>query len=260
MITEKKLKNGFLDEELVLEVNKIRNKNKELYLIIEKINSLLYEIENNYEKDDGTNVELYVFTTFSQIHISIQSYIILLERGLYDDAQIVLRSTYDKLFKCLYVLENDKALDILDQDNVNSQLTLYKYILNNKLFDYVPEEKLKVGIQELEKRRKLKDNGKIIKCPDNKDISEKLNLPETYIHYKILSHYTHNSVFVINSKLIETDAGYLINQNIQHGNFKDEVIKAIICLGYIISPICDYLGLENIKKEFDNEVKNLLKL
>ena len=260
MIVEKILKNGFLDNELNLEVSKIRNENDNLYSSIEKINFLLYEIEKNFEKDNCINVELYVFTTFSQIHTSFQSYILLLERGLYDDSQIVLRSIYDKVFTILYVLDNKERISEIDQDDVNKQISLCNYILDNELFEYMPKERLRKEIKELEKSRMIKENGKYIRIPDNRTISEILDLKELYLHYKLLSQYTHNSIYVVEEKIIKTKKGVLINQNIKHGDFKDEIAKIIFPLKYIIDPICDYLGLKKLKEDFEYEKEKIVKI
>ena len=257
---KKELADGFLDKDLIFEVDKIRNDNKKLYDIIKKINITFYSLEMHFEKSNPSNVDLYVFTTFSQIHISFQSCVLLLERGLYEDFQIILRSIYDKIFKCLYVLEDKNNLEVLYQDNVGNQISLNKYISECELYSYIPKDKLMKVTAELEKEVKLNKNGKKIKMPDNRMICNQLGIKEAYIHYKLLSNYTHCSISVIDSKLIEDEYGLLINQGINHGDFYDEISKLILCLNYIVKPICNYLKLDDINNSFEKLLEELIKM
>ena len=64
MYQEKRLLNGFLDNDLQLEVKRMRTEHGDIYKIIEKINKLFYGIEENYEKVKPTNVDVYIRTLF----------------------------------------------------------------------------------------------------------------------------------------------------------------------------------------------------
>lgn len=259
MYQEKRLLNGFLDEDLQLEVKQIRKENSNLYKVIEKINKLFYSIEENYEKNNPSNVDVYVRTTFSQIHMSSQSYIILLERGLYDDSQVILRSMYDKVIKCLYAIKNN-SIEILIQDSIKRKKSLYDFIDKNEMYNYVPKEKLYELKNEILKKQKKNKNGKPIKTPQIIETFSDLGIKEAYIHYSLLSSYVHNSIGVIGSKVVEKDSEILINQNVDHGDFRNEVVKMYLCMQYIVSPICEYLNLKNQKLEFDKLIEELLKL
>ena len=111
MKEEIELKNGFLDYDLNIEVNRKREKNKDAYRVAEEFNLLMYEIERKLKKDNATNRDLYVFTVFNQIHISSQTYIILIERGLYADEQIILRSIYEKILNLKIVIVDENYLN-----------------------------------------------------------------------------------------------------------------------------------------------------
>ncbi len=259
MYQEKKLLNGFLDDDLQLEVKRMRKENCDLYNVIEKINKLFYSIEEEYEKTRPTDVDLYIRTTFSQIHMSSQSYIILLERGLYDDSQVILRSMYDKVIKCLYAIKNN-SIEILIQDSIKRKNSLYDFIDKNEMYNYVPKEKLYELKNEILKEQKKDENGKPVKIPQIIETFRDLGIKEAYIHYCLLSSYVHNSIGVIGSKVVEKDLDILINQNIDHGDFKNEVVKMYLCIQYIVGPICDYLNLKGQKLEFDSLIKRLIKL
>lgn len=259
MYQEKKLINGFLDDDLQLEVKRMRKENRDLYNIIEKINKLFYCIEENYEKTRPTDVDVYIRTTFSQIHMSSQSYVILLESGLYDDSQVILRSMYDKVIKCLYAIKNN-SIEILIQDSIKRRKKLYDFIDKNEIYNYVPKDKLSELKKEIEKEQKKDENGKPVKIPQIIETFSDLGIKEAYIHYSLLSSYVHNSIGVVGSKVIEDDIDILINQNIDHGDFKNEIIKMYLCIQYIVDPICDYLNLSKQKMEFDKLINELMKL
>ena len=91
-------------------------------------------------------------------------------------------------------------------------------------------------------------------------ICNQLGIKEAYIHYKLLSNYTHCSISVIDSKLIEDEYGLLINQGINHGDFYDEISKLILCLNYIVKPICNYLKLDDINNSFEKLLEELIKM
>lgn len=78
--------------------------------------------------------------------------------------------------------------------------------------------------------------------------------------YNLLSSYVHNSIGVVGSKVIEKDLDILINQNVNHGDFRNEIVKMYLCIQYIVDPICKYLKLRKQKQEFDNLIEELLNL
>lgn len=259
MYKKKRLLNGFLDDDLKLEVSRMRKEYDDLYKIIEKMNKLFYSIEENYEKTKPTDVDVYVRTTFSQIHMSSQSYIILLERGLYDDSQVILRSMYDKVIKCLYAINNN-SIEVITQESIKRKISLFNFIDKNEMYDYISKEKLYKYKRKMEKEQKKDERGRPIKISKLIETISDLGIKEAYIHYSLLSEYVHNSIGVVGNKVIEDGIDILINQNIDHGNFKNEILKMYLCMQYVVGSICNYLKLEDSKQEFDKLIEELLKL
>ena len=112
-----KLKFGFLDKNVKKLVKQVRKKHPLTYEVIFSYNSLASEIEKNFVKENPTNIDIYVFTVFNQIHTTFQSGIILTERGLCSDALILLRTMYESLFKMKYVIKDDNHInDIINDD------------------------------------------------------------------------------------------------------------------------------------------------
>ncbi len=251
----KELKNGFLDKDILFEMGKIQNEHKELYNVLKEINHLFYRIEKNYEIVNPTDVDLYVRTVFSQLHISFQTYIILLEIGLYDDSQVILRSMYDKISKCIYAIGNNDVKG-LENQSIEKTLLLYEYIYDTKLYEYLPKDNLQIYTDLL--KNKKKENGENNRVPRIATIFKNSSIPEAYIHYSLLSSYVHNAISVVSSKIIEDDLGITINQNIDHGDFKNEIGKMVICMQYVVDPVCKFLKLEKENICFKELVNKML--
>ena len=98
------LDNGFLDERLDGCVKNFRKENSKYYNIVFKFNKLAYDIENYLTISNPSTADLFIFATFIQIHKSFQSFITLMERGMLDESQIILRNMYEKLFKMKFVI------------------------------------------------------------------------------------------------------------------------------------------------------------
>ena len=115
---KKALRNGFIGDDIQIEVLRIKNDFKELYNLIKKYNSILYDISEKFENKNITNADAYLFVTFTQLHKSFQSFVILLEYGLYDDSQILLRSFYDKMISFLYIINYPDEIVSINQSDL----------------------------------------------------------------------------------------------------------------------------------------------
>lgn len=255
-----KFENGFLDNKIQNLVDNRRNFFKDEYSILERYNKLCYKLEQNFEMQNVLKTEIILFTIFSQIHKSFQSFIILIERGLYDDSQIILRSIYDKIFDLLLLLNNPKNYIFLDHDYIDKTIKKLKYIKKYHLYEYMKEDIVDERLTYYNNVIKKQKNGKILSKLDNSSICNKNRANELYLHYKILSEYTHNSVFVVENNIIKNGDEVIINQNFNFGNFLDETVKVIGCIDYVINKLCDYLCLKELKKEFSNLTDELVKL
>lgn len=133
------LKNGLLDNNIDVIINKKRKEFDKLYQIIFELNDLFLQIINNniinsfsYDKD------IYIYTTLFEIHSSFQSIIILLERGLENNAEILLRSLFEKKFKLFAVIKNDINYKlIIKEKNKEENISTRKWAkYANLLEDY----------------------------------------------------------------------------------------------------------------------------
>ena len=111
MIKEKVLENGYLDDDYKIMIERIIKENRKIFEILYKYNKFLYKIQsefNNYTMNLETN---YHFSMFIQIHKLYQSAIIMIEYGLLESFETILRNILDILLVWLlfyYILKNIK--------------------------------------------------------------------------------------------------------------------------------------------------------
>lgn len=239
MIEEIRCENDFLSYDLNLEVNRKRKENADAYKLAEEFNLLMYEIEKNLKKENATNRDLYIFTVFEQIHISSQTYVILVERGLYSDAQIILRSIYEKILNLKIVIVDEEYLSRILKDTLCESLSTFKKIKKDEIFELIPENIVDEKIDEYEHAIKKMDK---IKLPMNfSDVADKVNMKRQYIYYKLLSKYTHNDLGVLTQQLIFEEDGIIINGNQIEQNISNEILRFIECSEYTIRAVSQYL-------------------
>lgn len=245
--SEIELKNGFLDYDLNVEVNRRRQESKDAYKVAEEFNLLMYEIEKNFKKEEATNRDLYVFTVFNQIHISSQTYILLIERGLYCDAQIILRAIYEKILNLKIVIEDEEYLNRILKDTLCQSFSTLKKIKENQIFELIPENVVDKRMDEYKNAIEKMDS---IKLPMNlSDVADKVDMKRQYIYYKLLNEYTHNDLGALMQQLIFKEEGIIINGNQIEQKMSDEILRFIECSEYVIRAISQYMkNFEHINK------------
>lgn len=248
MQTEQKLKNGFLDECLNLDVHTLRENNKDAYSLVNELNDLMYKIENEFVNKNCDNRGVYIVTVFNQIHISCQTYIILVERGLYCDSQVVLRAIYEKIFNLIKVIKDEKYINRLLKKSINENLSALKSIEKYRAYEIINEKTTK---EQLEEYEKLYDAMNDIKNPhDNAKLAEELGLERQYIYYKLLSKYTHAELTILMQQLIFKEKGIIVNgSQVYKGKIPDEILRFVECVELIVKAMDGYLGKISYFKE-----------
>lgn len=257
MSQEEILKNGFLDEKLELSVKDLRFAHKDAYHMASELNELMYEIEQEFIGKESTSIELYIYTVFSQIHNSCQTYILLVERGLYADSQIILRSIYEKIFKLMIVIEDEGYLKRFLKDSLKQGISTLNRIKSKKLFKLISEDIVDSRIKEFTDALNQMNE---VKLPsDLGKISEMIKMDMQYIYYKLLSEYTHNDLVVSMKHLIFEDEGVIINgSQIYEGKIPEEILRYTECVEYAVKALSNYLNkpnyynkLQNIQEKYD---------
>ena len=245
------IKNGCIDNNMNLVVSDYRNKNKKIYDFIFKLDNYLNRLEENLKIKDPKDYDAYIIITFIQIHNSYQSIIALIERGMFDDSQIIMRSLFDKMIKCLYVLNDNKNFEIIKQDDINQTINTFRFAINHKYL--FPNESISLFnsyIINLEGKIKH-NNGKKITSKSNKLICDELGIPELYFAYKHLSGYTHNQLFVPGKKMIINKKVISVKSNLDYpDDLYYEFSLVLQTLSYIIISLCKYISNKELEDEF----------
>lgn len=152
MIVRKNFKDNFLDTNIKKFVKQVRKKYSLIFKAIFSFNNLSKDIEKHFVKENVKDVDIYVFTIFNKIHNIFQSAVLLTERGLCNDALILLRTMYESIFKMKYAIKEEKNLDIIINDELLKQKGILKKIKKYKLFEYMEEEDIVIKLKEIEEK------------------------------------------------------------------------------------------------------------
>ncbi|MBO6195196.1 MAG: hypothetical protein J6O56_02475 [Bacilli bacterium] len=257
------LKNGYIDDKMQLHVDNFRKNNKYIYNILNQINDLSYKIANSSIANSNDLKGVYILTKFHQIHLSYQSFIILYERGLYEDSKVILRSLYDKIIDIMFVAKNNENIYQVLFNEIKEKESLCKYIEDNKLYKYLSKKKIKEAKEEFENQiNDLKDKtNESLKRYSFKNKCKDINNKELYLHYRYNSIYTHNSIQVQENRIIRNKKDYIIDNNLKFANITDEIAFLIGIYKYAIKTICEYLENNDYYNKFiliESDFCNLL--
>ncbi len=197
------IKNGSLDLNMNLVIDNYRKENEVLFNFIMEVDNYLFNLERELKKTNPKDIDAYIIASFVQIHTSYQSLIILLERGLYDDSQIILRSLFEKIIKCLFVIDDGTNINYLKQETNKNQKNLLEFIIKNKeLFNESFVNDCSEKAKELKKIIIKNSKGKALKKITIMEMCQKLRKNEMYFIYKFLCSYTHNDLSIVANKII----------------------------------------------------------
>ena len=127
------MKNGeplekyFLDDKMDLLVKKIRNQNSTDYNIIYTLLDFSYKILQEFSDKDHDEFGIYLYSTYMQFIKYWQAYFILIERGLPEAAQSLLRSIHEFAFRiCASCIDHSIIEDFTAEALYNKQGILNK--------------------------------------------------------------------------------------------------------------------------------------
>lgn len=128
--------NGFLAQEYINIINKIKTTYKDWFLLIEEVNKLVYDMYNDISVKNDDEIGLYLVTSFCKVHKSFQSCSILYSYGLEDEVLIIFRimleslfiassikidnSNFDKLIKNQDIEDTQKLNDLIDRGAISN--------------------------------------------------------------------------------------------------------------------------------------------
>lgn len=256
------LDNGFLDERLDGCVKNFRKENSKYYNIVFKFNKLAYDIENYLTISNPSTADLFIFATFIQIHKSFQSFITLMERGMLDESQIILRNMYEKLFKMKFVIEDKDNFKYLYQEHYINSKSLYNYIKQENLYSFMSKSKVKKGLDKINNELKSYCGTKDIKSLKTFEIVNKINMKKEYVFYKVLCNNVHFDLSTLENVISEKGNNIFIDSGLKFNDILWEVAKSLDCFSCSIENFIDYMKLDNFKDGFSdcyNEFENMIK-
>lgn len=191
------IENGFLDEKHNDLININKKNNYELFELLFDFNKLLYKVLNNFNGMKKNNEIDYIVPAFAKLIKLYQSCVILIEYGMPDVSESLLRSIYDLKIQMLYVLENDTNYKRLIKSLFSNELNKLDNIDKYSLYDFMPKEMVD---SYREKWQTTYEELNQIKCaPKTKQMCEELGLEQDYLFYSILCNDSHQSCDVIYS-------------------------------------------------------------
>lgn len=255
------LEKGYLDENLNIEIKRLKDTYVKEYELINEFNQMAYNIEKYFTKDNANEKDLYIFTSFSQIHNSFQACVILLERGLFENCQIILRNIYDNIFKVKMLIIDEEYIKDLYQSYLKETKKTLQVIKDNHFFDIFPSDKLDIAMLDFQNRILKDDNNKPINCLSTKEVANKIGMNRQYVYYRILSSYTHSDIKTIDDRIEQKENGFIISGTLNHGNFKEETSKLVESLSLLYDDIINYLNndeLNNLYNSFNKKIEEIL--
>lgn len=262
MMKKQILSDGFLDNNMYDHVNNFRIQYKSEYEIILEFNRYMFKLIDKLLYKGSSQQNLFIIASIVEMHKFYQSSVILLERGLPECANSLIRTMLDLLIKIIEVVRNKGSVDTLLLNADYESLNIIDYLYNNKTFGMISEKHL----IEMINNKKAQINGKKNPRLKTKELAEKNKVMDMYMLFRLESDYTHLSTDVIGRIIKTNDKGYYIDENLILDNFKMDVALSIsiICkmIEYIINEYEEDLELKNLYKElsskFEKQFKNLL--
>lgn len=241
------IENGFLDNKHKDLIKKHIKANQELFDLLYGYNRLLYKLLYSFDGMKKNNEIDYIVPAFAKITKLYQSCIILIEYGIPDISESLLRSIYDLKFQMLYVWKSDINYQRLIKNMFNKEINKLNYIDKTKSYTNISKT-------DVENFRKLwkstNEQLKNISCaPDTKQMCEELGIENEYILYTMLCNDSHQSCDVIYSLNKEKGIDILPNYN--------AIYKVAFRLIEIINPIISNI-VEKYAKQFTDEYEELI--
>ncbi len=259
--------NGFLGRDVWILTEKIRNDHKALFELCYEINRFAEKTKFEFTPRPENCQELISSCLFIRILEGVQAAIILIERGLDTDAQVLIRgvlealvllklSVTDKKFSFEYLNYNDYCrLNLLKQAHKSSKdgvlVAIRKHITKNDI------ENLEKGLRD-----KGFDPDKFWKNFRPKKLFKKAGMFELYNSvYYVLSDFAHTNPFAL-ERYVEVDKNGKLCQ-LNHGPCDDCAKMNLTAAGEFtlsaISAMCELFKIDK-EKEINELHRRLCKI
>ena len=170
----------------------------------------------------------YHFSMFIQIHKLYQSAIIMIQYGLLESFESILRNILESAVNILYSLIDNKNIMILELDSINENLKKLNYIDDKKIFDVISKEKVDEYRKQKEEERAniIKEIGDA-KKPKTMDLFRTINFEKEYLYYKCLCDYTHMNSNIAERIIKQETEGFIFNGGPHYLDINNESARLI---------------------------------
>ena len=252
-VEKENLEDGYLDLKINKYIKGFREKYKNEYNCIKKVNMFFQKIQMELTKKGVTQQNTFIMASLSQLQKSYESSILLFERGLRESGNALIRTILDLSFKIIEVIRNEDFVEDLLLEEQYESLALLNDIETNKIFDMISEQQVK------EYKKIVETNINHREKPKTKTIylANKNKLNREYILYRLQCDYVHQSTGIIGSIIKRTSKGdYYIDGDLQLKNFKSSIAWLLSITTISIKVILEeYIKKEELIKEFNEIVK-----
>lgn len=107
------LSDGFLDKNMYNHVNNFRIQYKSEYEIITDFNQYMFKLIDKLLHKESSQQNLFIIASIVEMHKFYKSSVILLERGLPECANSLIRTMIDLLIKIIKVIRNKESVNNL---------------------------------------------------------------------------------------------------------------------------------------------------
>ena len=253
------MKNGeplekyFLDDKMDLLVKKIRNQNSTDYNIIYTLLDFSYKIFQEFSDKDHDEFGIYLYSTYMQFIKYWQAYFILIERGLPEAAQSLLRSIHEFAFRiCASCIDHSIIEDFTAEALYNKQGILNK-ISELKLYTLIPQDKIIEYQEAYEKELEKHPYKKITKF----QLAQKADLEEQYIFFQFLSSFVHADFDCSGSIIDLREDGVSIDGDLIYGNIHEDIGITIYIYNETTKKFLEVLNIDKYIDEF-NQLSKML--
>lgn len=125
--------NGFLGTEILHWIKKHRNENQAWFDLCLDLNRLCHTIFPTFQIDNNNGQEVICATLFIRALGFYQAAIILAERGLINEAKVILRSLFDVTFAHCAVAKSEDVMREYVNDDIHRRIHISKKIKDNPI-------------------------------------------------------------------------------------------------------------------------------
>ena len=154
---------GFLGSEMESWIKKYRKENKELFSFCYELNQVAHKTLSKLIIHNKDGQEILSSAMFTRILSQYQSVIVLVERGMINEAKIILRTMLDGLFILVAMTKDRKYMNYYINDDIEKRKgSLNQFSKNpgdhfSELKEQLPEEEIAKLLQELSEEKASKE-------------------------------------------------------------------------------------------------------